>query len=257
MLRSELGIVTEQLSAAALRDMLPELTPHIGRAVYFPNNGHTINPFRLARTIHELFTEAGGRSLHEKALRIVPQGSRYRIWTQCGDHEFERVVVAGGAWSLDLLKPLGLGFPLEAERGYHVQLASPNIELPYPILHKGRGFGASSMEDGLRIAGTVEIAGVQAPPNPRRTQALIKHARSLFPKLEIGEHKLWMGCRPSTPDTLPVLGESKRHPGLFIACGHGHTGITAGATSGLLMAEIISREQTFIDPAPYRLERFS
>ncbi|HEY0296746.1 MAG TPA: FAD-dependent oxidoreductase [Bordetella sp.] len=256
-MRSEAGIETRALSSGDLRDMLPELTSSVGCALYFPNNGHTTSPLRLAQTIHGLFTEAGGQTAPEKVLRIVPQGSQYRLWTNCGDHSYDQVVVAGGAWSLALLKPLGLDFPLETERGYHVQVDAPNIDLPYPILHKSRGFGASVMEDGLRLAGTVEIAGLRKPPNARRTESLLRHAKVLFPRLEIGKHKIWMGYRPSMPDSLPVLAASSRYPGLFIACGHGHTGITAGATTGRLMAEIVTQSPTFIDPAPYRLERFS
>ncbi|GAB1575540.1 NAD(P)/FAD-dependent oxidoreductase [Bordetella petrii] len=256
-IREELGIPAETLSQARLREMVPELTPDISRALYLPQNGNTINPLRLAETVAGIFAEAGGRIVHEKAARIVPEGSRYRLLTNRGDHCFDKLVVAAGAWSLELLGPLGLGFPLETERGYHVQIASANIQVPYPVLHKGRGFGACAMETGLRIAGTVEIAGLHNPPEPRRAEALIKNARRLLPRLEVGEYKMWMGYRPSTPDTLPVLGASARHPGVYIACGHGHTGVTAGAVSGRLVAELVAGVQPFIDPAPYRLERFS
>ncbi len=256
-LRTEFGIETRSLSAAELRDMVPELTPAIGCALYFPNNGHTVNPLRLARTLQGLLTEAGGNNLHEKVLRIIPDGKRFRLWTNCGDHTYDNVVVAGGAWSLDLLEPLGLTFPLETERGYHVEIDAPNVGLPYPILHKSRGMGASIMEGGLRIAGTVEIAGLRAAPNLQRTRALLNHAKALFPKLDIQGHRVWMGFRSSTSDSLPVLSPASQLPGLYVACGHGHTGLTAGATSGRLMAELITGARPFIDPAPYRLNRFS
>jgi len=268
-LRAELDVPAQSLSAAQLREMAPSLTPDITRALYFPQNGNAVNPLRLAQTIARKFSEAGGRIVHERCLRIVPENARYRLWTHCGDHHFDKIVVAAGAWSLELLAPLGLHFPLETERGYHVEFPHDNspgngsgkVSVPVPILHKGRGFGASSMETGLRVAGTVEIAGVQRPPDPRRIDALIHNAKRLLPHMETRDYKMWMGYRPSTPDSLPVLGAAPRHPGLYIACGHGHTGITAGAVSGRLMAELMTQpmtgKQAFIDANPYRLERFS
>jgi len=260
-LRAELDVPAQSLSAQQLREMAPDLTSEITRALYFPQNGNAVNPLRLAQTIARLLTEAGGRIVHERCLRIVPESNRYRLWTHCGDHYFDQVVVAAGAWSLDLLAPLGVHLPLETERGYHVEFASDHVSVPIPILHKGRGFGASAMETGLRVAGTVEIAGLQHPPDPRRIEALVMNAKRLLPRLDTRDYTMWMGYRPSTPDSLPVLGAAARHPGLYIACGHGHTGITAGAVSGRLMAELMTQpmtgKQPFIDASPYRLERFS
>jgi len=268
-LREELGVSAQSLSATQLREMAPDLTPDISRALYFPQNGHTVNPLRLAQTIAQLFCAAGGRIVSEQCLRIVPEGSRYRLWTHCGDHYFDQVVVAAGAWSRTLLKPLGVRLPLETERGYHVQFLadgpSGQISVPIPLLHKGRGFGASAMETGLRVAGTVEIAGLERPPDPRRIEALVANAKRLLPRLDTRNYKIWMGYRPSTPDSLPVLSALARHPGLYMAGGHGHTGVTAAAVSGRLVAQLVAQHLAgqgtgvapFIDPSPYRLERFS
>jgi len=255
-LRTELGVPAQTLSAERLRELAPDLGTEVRRALYFPQNGNTVNPLRLAQTIARVLTQAGGRIVHERCARIVPENGRYRLWTHCGDHRFDQVVVAAGAWSLELLAPLGLRLPLETERGYHVEFPAARITLPTPILHKGRGFGASVMESGLRVAGTVEIAGLARPPDPRRIAALVHNAKRLLPKLDTRDYKMWMGYRPSTPDSLPVLGAAPSHPGLYIACGHGHTGITAGAVSGRLMAELVAGSPPFIDPMPYRLERF-
>lgn len=256
-LRVEQGIEARSLSVEELRSMVPDISPRIQRALFFPQNGHTLDPHKLAQTIEQLFHEAGGVSLHAKAMRILPTpSSTYQILTNAGDLSFDRVVVAAGAWSLELLKPLGVRFPLETERGYHVQVEQPGVISSYPMLFKSRGFSASPMERGLRFAGTVEIAGLHYPPDTRRTDALLKNAKKLFPKLNTENHKIWMGFRSSTPDTLPVLSQCDALPGLFIACGHGHTGLTAAATSGRLIAELVSGQATFIDPAPYRLGRF-
>jgi D-amino-acid dehydrogenase len=112
------------------------------------------------------------------------------------------------------------------------------------------------MEGGLRCAGTVEIAGLAAPPDERRALMLAEHARALFPGLTHGEPKLWMGFRPSTPDSLPILGPVPSRPGLWLAFGHGHFGMTGGPPSGRIVASLIAGQKPPIDPQPYEMGRF-
>jgi D-amino-acid dehydrogenase len=112
------------------------------------------------------------------------------------------------------------------------------------------------MEDGLRVAGTVEFAGLHAPPDERRAALLAAHARRLFPDLTHGEPRLWMGFRPSTPDSLPILGAAPGRPGLFLAFGHGHFGMTGGTPGARLVAALMLGTPPPIDPAPYRPSRF-
>jgi D-amino-acid dehydrogenase len=109
---------------------------------------------------------------------------------------------------------------------------------------------------GLRAAGTVEIAGLEAPPDERRAQALLANVRSLFPDVNTDGHRFWMGFRPSTPDSLPMLGEATGRPGLFLAVGHGHFGMTGGPPSGRLISQLINGQPTGIDAAAYAPQRF-
>ncbi len=146
--------------------------------------------------------------------------------------------------------------PLESERGYHAMLPDPSLTLAMPISTKTRGFGLSSMEEGLRVAGTVEIGGLDAPPTLRRAEILVEHARRLFPALRFGEPKYWLGHRPSTPDSLPVVGAVPGHDGLWLALGHGHFGLTGGPPSARLLSQLIDRRAPGIDPAPYSVTRF-
>ncbi|WP_353152876.1 FAD-dependent oxidoreductase [Pollutimonas bauzanensis] len=255
-LRDSQGIVVQALTPDELHDYVPELNRSIKRALLYPRNGNAVNPLRLMQTIAHLFSDAGGHIVQQRVMRIFPQQGRFRVLTNMDDHEFDRVVVAAGAWSRRLLEPLGLSFPLETERGYHIEIRQPNIKLNMPLLHKGRGFSASPMETGIRFAGTVEIAGLDAPPNEQRGRALLAHAKNILPNLEFDAPKLWMGYRPSLPDSVPIIDESNRHPGLYVACGHGHTGLTGGAITGRLISELVAQSQTTIDPAPYRMSRF-
>ncbi len=190
-------------------------------------------------------------------MKLVPcPGQRWMVLSNTGNHAADSVVLAGGAFAGALLAPLGLKLPLETERGYHAHLPAPSIELRLPIMQKSRGFGLTPMEDGLRAAGTVEIAGLEAPPDERRAALLETQAKRLFPDLRTGPARLWMGFRPSFPDSLPVLGPAPGHPGLFLCFGHGHFGMTAGPPSGKLVARMIAGVAPPIDPAPYAAARF-
>ena len=252
------GIRAEPLDAAALREIYPGIAPTVTRGLLIPGNACTINPQRLVQTLGTLLVAGGGEIIAERAMKIIPQGGAagFMIMTNIANRTAQRIVVATGAWTRELLDPLGIKVPLETERGYHAMMPAPNITLAIPMSIKNRGFGLASMEQGLRASGTVEIGGLRAAPNERRAMVLVEHAKRIFPALQTGEPRYWMGHRPSTPDSLPILGEAPRQPGLFLAFGHGHFGMTGGPPSGRLVAQLITGAPPAIDPAPYSCSRF-
>lgn len=257
-LRERQDIKAEMLTAGDLRQMFPGIARDARRGVFVPGNGYTVSPARLVRTLADLFRAEGGEIIAERALKILPRegGPGYWVLTNIDNRAARNLVVATGAWSRELLDPLRIKVPLESERGYHVMLASPGLELRCPILFKSRGFGLTSMEDGLRVAGTVEIAGLKHPPNERRAHVLVEHARRLFPDLKTEDAKIWMGHRPSTPDSLPILGGVPNRPNLFLAFGHGHFGMTGGPPSARIVADMVLGKTPAIDPTAYGIGRF-
>ncbi len=112
------------------------------------------------------------------------------------------------------------------------------------------------MEHGLRLAGTVEFAGLEAAPDFRRADALVARATAMFPALEASRVSRWMGHRPCLPDSLPVIGTARGYPRLLLAFGHGHHGMTGASTTGRIIASLVSGQPPPIDPAPFRAERF-
>lgn len=252
------GIRAEPLNGDALRQIYPEIAPDITRGLLIPGNAYTVSPQRLVQTLGKLLIAAGGEIIAESAMKIIPRGGAagYMIMTNLANRTAQRIVIATGAWTRELLDPLGIKVPLETERGYHAMMPSPNITLRIPMSIKNRGFGLTSMEDGLRVGGTVEIGGLRAPPDERRAMLLVRHVKRIFPTLQTGEPSYWMGHRPSTPDSLPVLGEAPGRPGLFLAFGHGHFGMTGGPPSGRLVSRLINGVSPGIDPAPYSSSRF-
>lgn len=257
-IRDRHGITVQQLNADDLRQMFPGIARDIKRGIFVPGNGYTVSPQRIVHTLADTFRAGGGTIIAERAMKLIPhERGGYLVMTNIANRVADTVVIAAGAWSAQLLKPLGVRVPLETERGYHAMLFSPSMRPAIPISSKSRAFFMTPMEDGVRVAGTVEIGGLDAPPNEQRAKVLVDHARRLFPGLQVGDVRYWMGFRPSTPDSLPILGPVAGRPGLYLAFGHGHYGMSGGPPSGRLLARLITGQTPGIDPVPYGAQRFS
>jgi D-amino-acid dehydrogenase len=255
-IRERHGIRADPLTADDLRQMFPGIAREVTRGLLTPGNGYTVSPQRSVRTLGELFRQEGGALINERAMKLIPRaGSGWTVMTKTANRSSDQVVIAAGAWSRQLLDPLGIKVPLETERGYHAMLFEPEVTLPLPISNKTRAFGMTPMEDGLRVAGTVEIAGLDAPPNEERAKVLVQHAKRMFPALKGEKVRYWMGFRPSTPDSLPILGAAPGRPGLHFVFGHGHFGMSGGPPSGRLVARMMTGQGPGIDPTPYAAQR--
>jgi len=237
--------------------MDPALAPIFARGVYFPENSVTVNNFRLVQCLAEDFIARGGRLLRERATDVVlgPQGPRELV-TEQGRHSIDAIVVAAGAWSRDLARRLGHRVPLDTERGYHIMLPDPGVMPRMPVHIGDHGFVATPLEHGLRFAGTVELGGLQAPPNWERANVLLRHGRSVFPGLREDGADRWMGFRPSFPDSLPVISGSPRTANAYFAFGHGHLGLSFAAITGKIVADLASGRSSGFDLAPYRIDRW-
>jgi glycine/D-amino acid oxidase-like deaminating enzyme len=256
-IRERHGIRADPLTADDLRQMFPGIARDVTRGLLVPGNGYTVSPQRSVRMLGELFCQEGGLLINERAMKLIPRaGGGWMVMTNAANRSSEQVVVAAGAWSRQLLDPLGIKVPLETERGYHAMLFEPEVSLSLPISNKTRAFGMTPMEDGLRVAGTVEIAGLDAPPNEERAKVLVQHAKRMFPALKGEKVRYWMGFRPSTPDSLPILGGAPGRQGLYFVFGHGHFGISGGPPSGRLVARMMTGQAPDIDPTPYAAQRF-
>ena len=169
-------------------------------------------------------------------------------------------MIAAGAWSKVLAEAVGDRVPLETERGYHVVIRDPGVEPRYPVMPSDGKMGCAMTPQGLRLGGQVELAGLEAAPNWQRAEVLLAFARKVYPgipaDLPRDRIRLWMGHRPSTPDGLPCLGSASGCPDVVHAFGHGHVGLTAGATTGRIVADLIAGRAPETDIAPYAAARF-
>ena len=167
-------------------------------------------------------------------------------------------VVALGPWSDVIVGKLGYRLPFGIKRGYHLHFrARGNAVLNHPVLDLDGGYLLAPMDQGIRLTTGAEFAARDAPMTPVQMARAIPKARRLFPLAEPLEDMPWMGSRPCLPDMLPVIGRAPKHDGIWFDFGHQHHGLTLGPVSGRLLAEQMTGETPFTDPAPYRADRFA
>ncbi len=256
-LRKRRGVAMETLRDGELRQLVPALAREVRWGVLFPDVAHTIDPKALTKALAHHLRERGATFLRTSAegFGFGPAGVA-EVHTPAGAQPADITVVAAGAWSRPLAAALGSPVPLDTERGYHVMLPAPGVELRLPVVSGDLRFTMTPMVGGLRLAGTVEFAGLDAPPNPARNRLVMRHAKRLLPELSLGDAQFWMGHRPSLPDSLPVLGRSPHHRNAYFAFGHGHLGLTAAAITGQAIADEAAGRAPPFDLAPFRADRF-
>jgi D-amino-acid dehydrogenase len=181
----------------------------------------------------------------------------WRVATRTGWLEAPEVVVALGPWSSDVTRPLGLKIPLGWKRGYHMHYRTAgNASLSRPVIEAENGFCITPMTKGIRLTTGAEFALRDAPPTPVQLDRAEAKAREMFPITDRVEEQAWLGRRPCLPDMVPVIGKAPGRNGLWFNFGHQHLGFTLGPSTGLLLAQMMTGEVPYTDPAPYRADRF-
>ncbi|SDD21566.1 NAD(P)/FAD-dependent oxidoreductase [Kordiimonas lacus] len=249
-------VETELMDAPALKAFDPALNPSLRGALRFPHSAHVTDPARLVRKLAGHFVRLGGHIEKQAVLGIEPCRARTVLTTDRGRVRTEKLVIAAGAWSHQLMRMLGHKVPLETERGYHLMLEGPNAQPRVPTTFFERRFVATPMDGGLRLAGRVELGGLKLPAKGRHAHALLPLGQDLLPGLGAKATTPWMGFRPTLPDSLPVMGAVPNHDGIYAAFGHNHMGLTHGAITGALMRDLVTGEKPALDLTPYRLNRF-
>jgi D-amino-acid dehydrogenase len=251
------GFPHEVIGRQAIKALEPELSDKIGMAVLFPQNRSMKDPYKLVLALAERFAGLGGRIEQGKVVDI-PRGEGIRevVLKDGRLLPADEVVICAGAYSAKLAKDLGEPIPLETERGYHTQIMAPGIAMKHSIIWPAKAFMVTPTAGGIRVGGTVEMAGLAAAPDYRRSEVTVKRAREALPNLRCENFTEWMGHRPALPDTVPILSASAKTKGLFYATGHGHLGLTYAATTARLMGELITGATPSVDLRPYRVNRF-
>ena len=256
-IRNDLGIKQKLLSREEVLELEPNLNPVFDAGVIYDYAYHARDPKGITKKLFELYLKLGGKFKKEEVTNVEQtRFNQTQVKTNSGNFNFEKIVLACGAFSKKLTDQLGEKIPLDTERGYHIHYKKMDHLLKRPVIFLDRGFGMTPMNQGLRAVGTVELGGFDNPISKKRIDYIDKCAKELLPQL--GEFQdEWLGFRPTLPDFLPVIGPSLKNKNIIYAFGHHHLGWTLGAITGKIVSGIVNEEKTNLDLTPYSSARFN
>jgi len=255
--RAAEGIAFEHVRGADLAALQPGLSSRFVAGTFVPGWQTLTDPYAFACGVADKIRSRGAVISIGKVVRLRPEADRVEIDLAGGEQATARhVVVAAGAWSKALTAPLGDAVPLETERGYNTTLPSDAFALQRQLIFGGHGFVITPLSTGIRVGGAVELGGLSLKPNYARADAMLAKAARFLPGLETHGGRQWMGFRPSTPDTLPVIGHARAARNIVYAFGHGHLGLTQSAATGRLVADLVCGADPAIDLKPFSPQRF-
>ena len=241
------------------KDEVKELEPNIADVYYagqvFTGSRHTTNPLAISTKIFETFLELGGNYIKQNVKALNQKENSIELSLDNKKIIFDKIIISAGAWSNQIANMLGDKFPLDTERGYHILFETNEKLINRPVAWSESGFYLIQIHNGIRAAGTVEIAGLKKSPNKKRIEMIERQSRKVLPQL--GEVKsTWMGRRPTLPDSLPIIGKSEQNENVIYAFGHQHIGWTLGAVTGKIIDSLSKDQIPNIDISAYSPSRF-
>ncbi|MEM7732574.1 MAG: FAD-binding oxidoreductase [Pseudomonadota bacterium] len=257
-LARDMGCTIDEVSGAEAHEMEPAIAPDFKHAAVLRDWSHIADCVRLVRELTDAFVERGGTIIPAHATgfeRVDKTVTQVRLEGR-GTVAAQEVVIASGTASKALARKLGLALPVEGLMGYWTGLPEHGTGLKHTVFYPKGGFGMTPHETALAVAGTVEIAGERAAPKWRRADVLVKRARRVLPGLNTQNAERRMGRRPFTPDTRPIIGRAKQYRNVTFATGHGQLGVTLGATTGRLVADILAGRPSNTDITCFSPDRF-
>ena len=256
-LRHEAGFQPTLIEGEAVREYDASVGQSVNCLAVLKDHGYILDPAGYVAALAEEFLSLGG---HWQQAEV--QGFRFEddkvsaVDTSTGPLPCSKVVLATGVWSKPLMQKLGLSIPLESERGYHIVFEGATGGPSVPMMVASGKFVATPMKAGLRCAGVVEFGGLDAGPSAAPLAFLRREAKRAFPNLRATAEVEWQGHRPSTTDSLPLIGQV-RETGVYVGFGHQHIGLTGGPKTGRLLAQIMTGQTPNIDMHPYAPTRFA
>lgn len=254
--REEQGVNIRQLSAGEVYELEPDLAAFHAGGVLYPDTRHTVSPIELSRRYARHFIAKGGQILLDEIVALNDIGQACSVQTTQCMTQFDRVVICAGVAGASLAAQLGVRFPLVSERGYHLMLEVDAWRLNRPVAWLDKATFLTPMDGGIRVAGMAEFADPDAPQAKDQTEMMLKSAERMIGRTPTVKSS-WVGSRPSTPDSLPVIGQVPGHPRFVLAFGHGHLGLTLSAVTGKLVAESLSDNRHATMLAAFSPSRFS
>lgn len=255
--RADHGIEFHHMNAAEMAAIQPGLSPRFTHGTFTPGWYSIADPKLYTLALADKFRADGGNLLTGQVTAINPANSGATVLLADGQTlAADKVVLCAGAFSHRIARTLGERIPLETERGYNTTLPPDAFDLRTQLTFGGHGFVVTRLSTGIRVGGAVELGGLDLPPNYKRSDAMLKKAKSFLPDLNPTGGVQWMGFRPSLPDSLPAIGTARATPHVIYAFGHGHLGLTQSAGTARLVADLLTGARPAIDLTPFSPQRF-
>lgn len=251
----ELGVRTEPAPGELLGAVRSAASAQSAAGLWFPDCAHVVDPLEVVRAFASAAESRGAAILRREVRALHCSGDGLSVETDEGHIEVRAAVVCCGAWSASLLRPFGARVPLEAARGYHVEISGLPPLADAPILYSNERVLVTPMTARVRATSFMEFREPDAPPDERKPVRLRRVLAGLgYPSREATTS--WVGSRPVLPDYLPAMGRMPDIPGLFYSFGHQHIGLTLSAVAAGLMAELVSGREPSQDLTPFSIDRF-
>jgi D-amino-acid dehydrogenase len=252
------GFQWDTVEGADLRAYDPVYADSLGHAVRLRGHGWIADPGRYVKALATHVVAQGGQLIKADVTDVARENGAVTGVRAGGETiPCDACVVATGVWSKPLAAKLGINIPLESERGYHLELIEPSAMPRSPAMIASGKFVVTPMDGRLRLAGVVEFGGLDAPASRMPMELLKRNAAEAFPGLTWKDTAEWMGHRPATTDSIPVIGEVPGLSGAFLGYGHQHVGLTGGPKTGRLLAQLIAGRQPNVDLSAYSPDRFA
>lgn len=255
----ENGITHRAMTGPEVHEMEPAIRADIAGGLFYERDAF-LNPSRFVQTLAARVQEKGTTIVEQAEVRRIEyHGNRIeRIRTANGDYSPEQVVLAAGSWSASLAGELPFALPVQPAKGYSVTFENPGVELKHPLIMAEARAGVNPMGTTIRVAGTLEMTGIDLAINMRRVKAVVGKVGDYLDGIDedLALQNPWCGMRPCTPDGLPVIGTPAAVSNLILATGHAMLGMTLGPGTGKLVADLACEREPSLDPVPYSPARF-
>lgn len=252
------GLKVEHLSKNEVKKIEPHLDLNIKGAVYFHSDAHMTPNHFMPQLLNYLKSEGVTIRSNETVKDITTNTSKVsEVITNKASYKADEVVLAAGSWSPLLAKKLGIKIPIQAGKGYRINVER-ETHISTPAILCEAKVAVTPMDGFTRFAGTMEIGGINHNINPVRVNAIANAASNYYKDLTITKTEkanAQCGLRPCSPDGLPYIGKSSKYTNLTIATGHAMMGWSLGPATGKLVSEIISNKKTSLDLSPFNPDR--
>lgn len=252
------GLEVSHLDSSALRELEPGVTIAAKGAVYYQCDAHSTPTEIMPKLITWLKANGVLIKSNEVVERLSTQGNKLQhVQTNKAAYMADEVVVAAGSWSQELARKLQLNIPIQAGKGYRIDIHRPNaIKIPAILLEAK--VAMTPMNGFTRFAGTMEFSGINTIIRKQRVEAISNAAQAYYPEITVqDEEKLHAksGLRPVSPDGLPYIGKSAKYSNVTFATGHAMMGWSLGPATGKLVSELISEQKTSMDIGAFHPDR--